>query len=123
MVQPGRTGGDWIWADAKFCKYTGSRVSNGRPFFDCYFNEGGMCNLTDVEEKFLVQTPETRSFSGTCRKYVTDVSSARRFTTAAMEYLFSRLSRELMAAADHAAGEVFHYKDVPRHKMISVHVR
>lgn len=129
LVQPGRTGGDWLWADTKFCKYNGSRVTNGRPFFNCYFNEGDTCKLSAAEEKSLVQNPQTRSlafdydFSGTCPRYVTDTASRQRFVVAAMEYLFSHLGEDLVAAADHAAGEVFHYKDVPRHKMISVHVR
>lgn len=129
LVQPGRSGGDWIWADSKFCKYTEDRATHNRAPFDCYFNEGDMCKLSAEDEKALKEQKHTRAESGNmnftadCPTYVTDVASRQRFRAASMEYLFSRVSRDLVEAADQAAAEVFHFKDVPRHKMISVHVR
>ena len=128
-MQPGRMGDDWIWTDRKFCNYTMPRKKKPRPYFDCYFNEGGTCNLTADEEEQLLRDKTARAntsnsnFSIDCPKYITDMTSRRRFRAAAMEYLFSNLNRVLVEAADVAAGEVFHYKVIPREKLITIHVR
>ena len=130
LVQPKHSGGDWIWADSKFCHYSGSRVTNGRAFFECYFNEGDLCSLSATAEKILMRNNQSRAKTdnykftpSSCPKYVTDRASRARFRAASMEYLFCNVSRELAEAADQAAGEVFHLRDVPRDQMITLHVR
>lgn len=69
------------------------------------------------------RVPDTNDFAEGCPKYITDMSSRQRFRAAAMEFLFSNVSAGLVREADAAAGEVFHYQDVPRDQLISMHVR
>ena len=129
LVQSGHAGSDWIWADSKFCQYSDDRVAHSRAPFDCYFNEGNTCKLSAEEESVLIKNKDSLSsnsnsnYTTDCPSYVTDLASRQRFRAASMEYLFSRVSRDLVEAADQAAAEVFHFRDVPRHQLITVHVR
>lgn len=134
LVQPKHTGGDWIWADSRFCNYTRSREkdTHGRAFFECYFQEGESCPLSRAQEKLLLGKKNSKAdvshFSlsdqlSLCPKYVTDMAGRQRFRAASMEYLFSNVSRALVQAADEVAGEVFGSSGVSRDQLITVHVR
>jgi hypothetical protein len=131
LVQPKFTGGDWIWTDKRFCHYEHehqSRASLGRAHFSCFFNKGDPCHLSAIEETTLMQDKssrvvDTNDYSLGCPSYITDLPSRQKFRAASMEYLFSNMSRALVEAADAAAEEVFHYKDVPRDQLITIHVR
>ena len=76
-----------------------------------------------MDDKHTHAAPGSLDSTADCPSYVTDLASRQRFRAASMEYLFSRVSRDLVEAADQAAAEVFHFRDVPRHQLITVHVR
>ena len=129
LVQPKYAGGDWIWNDARFCQFNHQqRTLTGRAHFNCFFNRGDPCAVTSLQERVLMQNkqsqvPDTNDFEQGCPRYITDMASRQRFREAAMEYLFSNMSHALVQETDAAAAEVFHFKEVPREQLISVHVR
>ena len=76
-----------------------------------------------MQNKDNVAITTNADFDSDCPKYIQDMPSRQKFRAAAMEYLFSNVNKKLVQQADEAAGEVFHYKQIPRKKLIAVHVR
>jgi len=107
----------WIWNDRTFC-HTGPTLPKVQPL-SCYFNLDKHCpESTTFPDKMMSYN---HSYDR-CPKYIQDDRTRQIFRASAIEYLFSNMSKRLIAEAEKEIHGVFGSDGIPEN-MITVHLR
>lgn len=112
--------GNWIWNDQKLCSSSAYNQQHQHPQpLDCYFGKQTSCSL-------LQETSEItwRDNFQLCRRFIQGETSRQEFRQASMEFLFARVSPDLVALAETEAAIILQGYDKSRgHSLITVHIR
>jgi hypothetical protein len=102
----------WVWNDKAFC--AGRHLQP----LHCYFNLTNLCRYVDAPQTIIDYKNDWHK----CPTWIRDEESRQVFRAASMEFLFSRLSSDIVKAAEDAAQEIFKEAGIPK-DMMTVHIR